>query len=64
MNELDFKLRELWCVVVEIEDFDFTNPRKKRGMVVWKDTYKFKELCLKKDNIIKEIYQLKNINEL
>ena len=59
MNDLDFMIWELWCIVIEIEEFEFTNPNRKRWMILWRDTGKFKELCLKKNDKTKEIMEYK-----
>ena len=60
MNELDFKLRELWCLVLDIEEFDLSNSPKTK----WDDVRRLKQMIAEKDHIIKKIYDLKNINEV
>jgi hypothetical protein len=54
MNELDYKLRELWCLVMDIEKFDFSNTPKKTD---W-EVSQLKNMILKKENLIKKIKEL------
>lgn len=52
MNELDFMIRELWNVVVDIEKLDIDNKKTR-----WAKITELRELTIKKndllDNIIK-----------
>ncbi len=55
MNELDYMIWELWCLMVEIEELDFSNTPKKN----WWEVKQLKDLCLRKENKLKEIIEYK-----
>lgn len=55
MNELDFKIRKLWCLVVDIEMLDFSNTPKK----TWWEVKQLRQLVFKKENLLKEIIEYK-----
>jgi len=55
MNELDFMIWELWRLMIEIEELDFSNTPKKK----WWEVKQLKDLCLRKEKKLKEIIEYK-----
>lgn len=53
MNELDYMIRKLWCLVVDIEMLDFSNTPKK----TWWEVKQLKDLVNKKEKLLKEIIE-------
>lgn len=58
MNELDYMIWELWCLMVEIEELDFSNRPKK----LWWEVKQLRQLVFKKENLLKEIIEYKKNN--
>lgn len=65
MNELDFMIRQLWSLMVEIEEFDieFTIKRKRPNMkaltMQWLSVKLLRDLVRKKENLLKKIIEYK-----
>jgi len=55
MNDLDFMIWELWCLMIDIEELDFSNRPKK----LWWEVKQLRQLVLKKENKLKEIIEHK-----
>lgn len=55
MNELDYMIWELWCLIVDIEELDFSNRPKK----LWWEVKQLRQLVFKKENLLKEIIEYK-----
>ena len=49
MNDLDFMLWELWCIVIEIEEFEFDKFPRKRSVIIYKRYGKGLKLCSQKE---------------
>lgn len=65
MNELDFMIRQLWSLMVEIEEFDieFTIKRKRPNMkaitMQWLSVKLLRDLVRKKEDLLKKIIEYK-----
>lgn len=55
VNELDYMIWKLWCLIVDIEELDFSNRPKK----LWWEVKQLRQLVFKKEKLLKEIIEYK-----